>query len=74
MLCHAFDGIDGLAMGDVEVGEPGPGEVRVEVGAVGVNFADTLVLKGEYQTRPAFPFSPGFECAGRISAIGTGCR
>lgn len=70
MLCHAFDGIDGLAMGDVEIGEPGPGEVRVEVGAIGVNFADTLVLKGEYQTRPAFPFSPGFECAGRISAIG----
>ena len=51
---------------------PGPGEVLVDVGACGLNFADLLMIKGEYQERPDLPFTPGMEIAGRIAALGPG--
>ncbi len=70
VLCRSFDGIDAFTVEDIEPEAPGPGEVRVRAAAVGVNFADSLVAAGQYQTRPAFPFSPGFECAGHIDALG----
>ncbi len=44
----------------------------MEVAAAGVNFADSLLLAGTYQAKPAFPFGPGSEVAGTISAIGEG--
>ncbi|HET7387297.1 MAG TPA: NADPH:quinone oxidoreductase family protein [Nocardioidaceae bacterium] len=49
---------------------PGPGEVRVAVSAVGLNFPDLLVCAGGYQERPALPFSPGFEAAGTVAESG----
>ena len=52
--------------------EPGPGEVRIRVHAAGLNCADTLMLKGQYQDRPALPFVPGMEVAGRIERCGAG--
>ncbi len=72
VLCRAFEGIDALTVEEIEAPAPGPGEVRVRAAAIGVNFADSLVAAGQYQTRPAFPFSPGFECAGLIDALGPG--
>jgi NADPH:quinone reductase len=36
-----------------------PGEVRIRVGAAGVNFADSLMVGGTYQVKPPFPFTPG---------------
>ncbi|MDH5676283.1 MAG: NADPH:quinone oxidoreductase family protein [Myxococcales bacterium] len=52
--------------------EPGPGQVSVDVAAIGCNFADTLICRGKYQLRPELPFSPGSEVAGRIRALGAG--
>ena len=52
--------------------QPGPGEVVVAVKAAALNFFDTLIIQGRYQTKPAFPFSPSAECAGTIAAIGEG--
>ncbi|MEQ8346245.1 MAG: NADPH:quinone oxidoreductase family protein [Sneathiellaceae bacterium] len=52
--------------------QPGAGEVRIAVAACGVNFADTLIVRGRYQVRPALPFSPGFEFAGTVDAVGPG--
>jgi NADPH2:quinone reductase len=52
--------------------KPGPGEVRIDVKATALNFADTLIIGHKYQVKPEFPFSPGFEVAGVISAIGDG--
>ncbi len=72
VLCRSFDGIDATTVEDIAPDEPGPGEVRVRAAAIGVNFADSLVAAGQYQTRPDFPFSPGFECAGHIDALGPG--
>ncbi|MCC7272974.1 MAG: alcohol dehydrogenase catalytic domain-containing protein, partial [Alphaproteobacteria bacterium] len=50
----------------------GPGEVLVEVHAMGLNFPDLLVIAGTYQNLPPLPFVPGKEAAGVVRAIGTG--
>ncbi|SDW52967.1 NADPH:quinone oxidoreductase family protein [Roseicitreum antarcticum] len=49
---------------------PGPGEVRVKIGACGLNFADLLMIKGQYQERPALPVTLGLELAGVVEACG----
>ena len=45
--------------------------VRIKVENIGVNFADTLVIKGRYQERPRPPFSPGLELSGTIIELGS---
>ena len=45
-------------------------EVLLDVHAAGINFPDTLIIEGKYQFKPPFPFSPGGEAAGVISAVG----
>jgi NADPH2:quinone reductase len=54
----------------VEVGEPGPGEVRIRHHAVGLNFADTYFRSGLYPA--ALPAGMGVEAAGVIEAVGAG--
>jgi NADPH:quinone reductase-like Zn-dependent oxidoreductase len=51
---------------------PGPGEVRVRVEAVGVNFADIMARMGIYPDAPPLPAVVGFEAAGVIDAVGAG--
>ena len=51
---------------------PGPGQVRVDVRAAGVNFADTLARVGLYADAPKPPCVVGYEVAGTISAVGEG--
>lgn len=50
---------------------PGPGEARVRVEAVGLNFADVFACLGLYSATPAGPFVPGLECAGVVEALGS---
>lgn len=50
--------------------EPGPGEVRLRLRVCGVNFADTLMIRGTYQVKAPLPFSPGLEVCGIVDAIG----
>lgn len=49
---------------------PGNQEVRLKISACGLNFADLLMQKGEYQDTPPIPFTLGMEIAGTIDAIG----
>ncbi|NUS53697.1 MAG: quinone oxidoreductase [Streptomycetaceae bacterium] len=59
-----------LTWEDVVVGDPGPGEVRIKHGAVGLNFADTYFRTGLY---PApLPAGMGVEGAGVVEAVGAG--
>lgn len=51
---------------------PGPGQVRIAVEAIGVNFADIMGRLGLYRDAPAPPFIPGFELAGTVDAVGPG--
>jgi NADPH2:quinone reductase len=46
--------------------------VLITVKATAVNYADALMVAGRYQTRPAFPFSPGLETAGIVAQCGAG--
>ena len=52
--------------------QPGPGEVRIAVEAIGVNFADVVGRLGVYRDAPKIPYVPGYEVAGRIDALGAG--
>ena len=64
-----------LRVEDRETQSPGPGEVRVDVEAIGVNYADCLVRMGLYASAKVYvgwPITPGFEVAGRIGAVGEG--
>lgn len=72
LLCEHHGPAEELVIRDLPEPEPGPGEVVVAVRAAALNFFDTLIIQGRYQTRPAFPFSPSAECAGTISAVGEG--
>lgn len=49
---------------------PGRSELRIAVRAAGCNFSDLLMLKGEYQVKPPFPFVPGSEVAGIVLETG----
>ena len=57
---------------DVDVPEPGEGQVRITVEAGNINFADILLCQGIYQERPGVPLTPGLETCGRINAVGPG--
>lgn len=56
---------------DVPVPEPQRGELRVRIAACGLNFADLLMMKGEYQERPSLPLTPGMELSGTVEAAGS---
>jgi NADPH2:quinone reductase len=52
--------------------EPGDGEVRVDVEAAGINFADVMQRRGAYPGGPEPPYAPGMEIAGTVDAMGDG--
>jgi NADPH2:quinone reductase len=72
LLSTATGGPETLVLTDVDEPTPAPGEVRIRVHAVGVNFPDSLIIQDLYQVRPARPFAPGAELAGEIDAVGEG--
>lgn len=72
LVVHEHGPPGSLTLGKVEVGSPRAGEVLIEVHAAGINFADALLVSGEYQSLPELPFVPGSECAGVIVAVGDG--
>ena len=72
MRFHSLGGPDVLRLEDVPVPVPRPGEVLIGVKAIGVNFADTRLLRGEYFIKPVFPQIPGMEAAGVVLAVGDG--
>ncbi|MBK6973667.1 MAG: NADPH:quinone oxidoreductase family protein [Sterolibacteriaceae bacterium] len=72
ILCHELTGPDALRLEEVPEPRPGPGQVRIQVRACGVNFADSLITRGQYQKQPRPPFSPGFEVSGEVLELGAG--
>jgi NADPH:quinone reductase-like Zn-dependent oxidoreductase len=68
-------GYERLTLVEREAPAPGPGEVRIAVRAIGVNYADCVVRMGLYQSANEFvgwPITPGFEVAGEVEAVGEG--
>lgn len=67
---HQTGGPDVLQWEEVEVGEPGPGQVRLRQEAAGLNFIDVYHRTGLYPQQ--LPFTPGVEGAGIVAAVGEG--
>lgn len=72
VLCIRPGGPDDLVVEDIPDPDPGPGEAVARVEAAAINFFDSLIIAGRYQTRPAMPFSPAAEFAGVIEQVGPG--
>ena len=67
---HKTGGPEVLQLEDVQVGEPGQGQVRIRHTAIGVNFIDTYQRSGLYPMQ--LPQTAGNEGAGVVEAIGPG--
>lgn len=72
VMCKAFGPPENLVIEEVEPLKPGKGQVVINVKACGVNFPDTLIIQGKYQSKPPFPFIPGSEVAGIVKELGEG--
>src|SRR5215469_4891187 len=72
ILCREYGAIDKLAIADVAEPPLGAGHVLIDVHAAGINFGEMLMVLGTYQEKPPLPFTPGFEAAGVVRAIGDG--
>src|SRR5215467_11665348 len=72
VLCKEWGGPDKLVVEEVSSPPLRPGAVRLAVNAAGINFGDLLLVAGQYQDKPAFPFTPGMEAAGTIAEVGAG--
>jgi NADPH:quinone reductase len=73
MRVHEYGGPEVIKWERVEVGDPGPGDVKVRQTAIGLNFIDVYQRTGLYP-QPSFPFIPGMEGAGVVTAVGEGVR
>lgn len=67
-----FGGPEMLTLEDRPEPVPAPGEVLIRVGAVAVNYVDSVVIAGRYQFLPKLPFVPGKGPAGTVVALGDG--
>jgi NADPH:quinone reductase-like Zn-dependent oxidoreductase len=75
IVIHEAGGYDKLKVEEASVPAPGKGQVRIDVKAIGVNYADTTVRMGLYASAKEYvgwPITPGFEVAGTIGAVGEG--
>ena len=72
VLCTRFGGPDDLTVADVPDPVAGDGQAVIRVAAAALNFFDTLIIAGKYQTKPSFPFSPASEFAGTVESVGAG--
>src|SRR5262245_32970395 len=70
---HKYGGPEVLAWEEIETGDPGPGEGKIKQTAGGLNYIDVYVRTGLYP-QSAFPFVPGAEGAGAVTAVGEGVR
>jgi NADPH:quinone reductase len=67
---HKPGGPEALAIGEVEVGAPGPGAIRIRQHVIGVNYVDAYFRSGLYPSPVGLPFVPGNEAAGEVTAVG----
>ncbi|OYD86117.1 quinone oxidoreductase family protein [Azospirillum brasilense] len=66
---HDYGGPEALRWDEIEVGDPGPGQVRLRQTAVGLNYIDTYHRSGAYKL-PQLPAIIGTEGAGVVEAVG----
>lgn len=72
LICNEFGPVESHKILEIPEPEVLKNHVLVDVKATGIAFPDVLMVKGEYQFKPVFPFSPDGEIAGVISEVGEG--
>jgi len=63
-----------LRIENLDVGAPGPGELRIRVEAIGLNRSEAAFRAGQYPVKPKFPTPMGYEAAGVVEALGPDVR
>ena len=63
-----------LRLEDLEVGQPGAGELRLRIEAIGLNRSEAAFRAGQYPVKPRFPTLMGYEAAGVVEALGAEVR
>src|SRR4051794_11146637 len=71
-LLTRYGGPEGFRLVEETGAPPAPGQVRVEVKASGVTFADVMMRMGLYPEAPPLPFVPGYEFSGVVLEPGEG--
>ena len=68
---HETGTADVLKLEDQPLTQPGEGEVRLKVEAIGLNRSEIMFRQGQYLEDPQFPSRLGYEAAGTIDAVGS---
>jgi synaptic vesicle membrane protein VAT-1 len=77
VVIHGAGGYDQLKLERAPIESPRDNQVRVDVRAIGINYADTIVRMGLYSSARHYvgwPITPGFEVSGVVGAVGSGVR
>src|SRR5664279_3806196 len=69
---HQLGGPENLRFDEMPSQQPGKGEVRLNVSAVGLNRAESMFYHGQYLETPQLPSRLGYEAAGVVEAVGEG--
>jgi len=69
-----FGGPEVLRIEQLDVGAPGPGEIRVRIEAIGLNRSEAAFRAGLYPVKPDLPTLIGYEAAGIVEALGNDAR
>jgi NADPH2:quinone reductase len=72
IVVREFGGPDVLKIEDVPAPAPGPGQILIDVRAVGVNPVETYIRAGAYARKPSLPYTPGSDMGGVVAAVGAG--
>ena len=73
-LCTAPGRLEDVALAEIAPPALPADGLLVRVHAAGVNFPDVLLVRGQYQEKPAVPFAPGLERAGVVEAVGSAAQ
>jgi NADPH:quinone reductase-like Zn-dependent oxidoreductase len=69
---HELGGAEVLQLDEMPLPEPGPGEIRLRVKAIGLNRAEVSFRQGRYLVAPKLPSKIGYEASGIVEAVGEG--
>jgi NADPH:quinone reductase-like Zn-dependent oxidoreductase len=67
---HETGGPEVMQVEDLDVGEPGAGEIRVNIETIGLNRAEAMFRSGQYLEQPKLPARLGYEAAGTVDMVG----
>jgi NADPH2:quinone reductase len=70
LICKKWGGPEDLVVGELPRPHPERGQITVAPTAFGVNYADLVLIAGNYRFKPPFPFAPGLEITGTVTATG----